>query len=64
MLTRDEFFHLLNKTVPRCEKGAEAPRFFLRMCQAQDSREQGEGGKGWKVWEEEGDRTMHRPFSG
>lgn len=64
MLTPDEFFHLLNKTVPRCAEAAETLHVSLWMCQAQDSREQGEGGKGWKVREGEGDRTMHRPFSG
>lgn len=64
MLTLGEFFHLLNKNLPRCAEAAETLRVSLWMCQARDSGEQGEGRKVWMEWEGGGDRHMHRPFSG
>lgn len=53
MLTLGEFFYPLNETLPCCAEAAETLHVSLRMCQAKDSREQGEGRKVWEAREGE-----------
>lgn len=45
------FFYLLNEAAPAVLMRPRPCIFSLSVCQEQDSREQGEGRKGWEVRE-------------